>query len=424
MTDTSPHSIRHILSLELHARPFAALSAPGWAAYLAFMPKKVPGNAEAEYGHLISLLSYYGITPPSDNRTHWSGRLGEHYLKWERHTEFASFTLFGEGETGPWTEHQTAGTFPGAWVKQMPDDGIASVQIQVLRRSGDDGIADDLATWLQNESLVVSRMLDNSLIAASDFRIDDHGHTRFALFARPETDRQRVGRVVQRLCEIETYKTLAMIGLSKTRELGADITKLEHSLTDLANQFGSDTVSPSETLHELLNVSASLEHLIAGSSCRFSATRAYDAIVNQRLQILREERFESQQTFGEFMMRRYDPSIRTVLSTEAKLAALTEQAGRAADLLRTRVDVDRSQASQALLASVNHRTDLQLRLQKTVEGLSVAAISYYAVNLTLYLCWPLADAWHISKSILAAACTPPVIFAVWYLTRRIRRKLH
>jgi uncharacterized membrane-anchored protein len=46
-------------------------------------------------------------------------------------------------------------------------------------------------------------------------------------------------------------------------------------------------------------------------------------------------------------------------------------------LLSTRVNVDRQLQNQKLLKSMNERARMQLRLQTTVEGLSVAAVTYY-----------------------------------------------
>ena len=137
--------------------------------------------------------------------------------------------------------------------------------------------------------------------------------------------------------------------------------------------------------------------------------------------MLREERFEGRQTLGEFMMRRFDPAMRTVKSAERRLQAMAERAMRAGKLLRTRVDVERSAQNQALLASMGRRADLQLRLQRTVEGLSVVAISYYAVNLAEYVAYPFApEGW--SEGLVSAALTPPVVLVVWLAIRRIRRK--
>ena len=100
------------------------------------------------------------------------------------------------------------------------------------------------------------------------------------------------------------------------------------------------------------------------------------------------------------------------------------RAERAGDLLRTRVDVERSAQNQKLLESMDRRADLALRLQHTVEGLSVVAISYYAVSLATYALLPLAEARHWSKTALSAALVPLVLLAVWHMVRRIRKGMH
>ena len=123
------------------------------------------------------------------------------------------------------------------------------------------------------------------------------------------------------------------------------------------------------------------------------------------------------------MMRRFDPAMRTVKSTEARLYAMSERALRAGDLLRTRVDVERSAQNQELLTSMDKRADLQLRLQRTVEGLSVVAISYYAVNLALYMAAPLEAAFGITKPVMTAVATPIVLLLVWTLVSRIRKRM-
>jgi uncharacterized membrane-anchored protein len=178
-----------------------------------------------------------------------------------------------------------------------------------------------------------------------------------------------------------------------------------------------------QTLEGLLSISAQLETMAAQSSFRFGATGAYEALVNQRVEALREERYAGRQTFGEFMMRRYEPAMRTVKSAEKRLGALADRAIRAGDLLRTRVDVERSAQNQKLLESMDQRSDLQLRLQRTVEGLSVVAISYYAVSLASYLVYPMTEATGISKGMLTALVTLPVILLVWWMIRRVRRRI-
>jgi uncharacterized membrane-anchored protein len=212
---------------------------------------------------------------------------------------------------------------------------------------------------------------------------------------------------------------MAMLGLARARDLGPRMGALDGQLTDLMAAMG-DQSRPDQTLHQLLSISAELENMIAQTSFRFGATVAYEAIVNQRIEVLREERFEGRQTFAEFMSRRFDPAMRTVQSTERRLQAMADRAIRAGDLLRTRVDVERSAENQALLASMDKRADLQLRLQRTVEGLSVVAISYYALNLLLYPLKALGHEAGLSDSMIAALAMPVVVLVVWALVRRIR----
>ncbi|MFW5698829.1 MAG: DUF3422 family protein, partial [Planctomycetota bacterium] len=97
---------------------------------------------------------------------------------------------------------------------------------------------------------------------------------------------------------------------------------------------------------------------------------------------------------------------------------------RAADLLRTRVDLALQEQNRSLLTSMDERAKLQLRLQQTVEGLSVAAVSYYLIGLLSYV----LQAWAVAigpktADILLAMAVPVVVFAVWSLVRRIRRRL-
>ena len=193
-----------------------------------------------------------------------------------------------------------------------------------------------------------------------------------------------------------------------------------HLIADLNN----DEIVPDQTLKQLLTISAELENIVAQTAYRFGATGAYETIVNQRINILREERFLGRQTFGEFMMRRFDPAMRTVESTQARLKSLSDRALRAGDLLRTRVDVERSAQNQSLLTSMDARADQQLRLQQTVEGLSVVAISYYAVSLALYVLGPIEKTFGISKVYIASGVTPIVLILVWLMIRRIHRRMH
>jgi uncharacterized membrane-anchored protein len=296
--------------------------------------------------------------------------------------------------------------------------------VRIEPRPSDEEITNKVEDWFVAESLAISRVLDDEAVVAADFRIDSAGHTRIAVFPSANTGARRIGRVVQRLCEIETYKSMSMLGLARVRAMSSELGQIDGQLTSLISNMTQHDAQPEEVLEGLLQISAHLENLQAQSSFRFGATGAYEAIVNQRIEVLREGRFAGRQTFAEFMMRRYDPAMRTVKSSESRLASMGERAIRAAQLLQTRVDVDRSAQNQALLESMDRRADLQLRLQETVEGLSVVAISYYAVSLASYVLAPLGKTVGMDKTTLTALVTLPVVLIVYLAIRRIRNQVH
>lgn len=424
MTPIGDHPQRFALANELHARPFPTLAAPATAVFLAIKkPVASIGQAPTEdLDYLIKLLDRFGAPHPQPGATHYQGQIGRHHLKWEQHTEFVTYTVFMEGLSDRPFDSAEFEVFPEDWLGTVPGHRYTSALVRVVPDPGDEKIAENLRDWFVPESLAVSTVLDDSVVIAGDFRIDPAGHLRFAVFPRDHAGHRRIGRVVQRLCEIETYKSMSMLGFSRAREMSSQMGRIENRLTGLIDEIGE--TENEETLNELIGISAQLEALTAKASFRFGATRAYQAIVEQRISVLREERYGSRQTFAEFMMRRYDPAMRTVTSTEARVQSLADRAMRAGELLRTKVDVARSAQSQKLLASMDRRADLALRLQETVEGLSVVAISYYAVSLAGYLFYPVTEAFGLSKGMLLSILTLPVVAAVWFMVRQIKARMH
>ncbi len=425
MPHLDDHPLRYSLSNELHARPFPLLKAPCRAIFLAI---KQPGAAEsrdrsADRRHLIDLLDRYGAAHPQPDATHYFGKIGRFELKWEQHTEFVTYTVFIKGLSDRPFDPQDFEIFPEEWLEDAPGKRVTSALIRIEAINDETDTLAKCEDWFVQESLALSRVVDSAATIAGDFRIDAAGHARFAIFVDPSSGKRRVGRITQRVCEIETYKSMSMLGLSRVRKMSGRLNEIEHSLTSLMADMTKQDSSAEETLRNLLTLSAELESMSAQGSFRFGATGAYETIVNQRIKVLRETRIRGRQTFAEFMMRRYDPAMRTVQSAETRMKSMSERAIRAGDLLRTRVDVERSAQNQALLENMDRRADLQLRLQKTVEGLSVVAISYYAVSLVGYLLYPVAGILGISKGILLAVATIPVVLLVWLAIHRIREKI-
>ncbi|MGE0282468.1 MAG: DUF3422 family protein, partial [Rhizobiaceae bacterium] len=152
------------------------------------------------------------------------------------------------------------------------------------------------------------------------------------------------------------------------------------------------------------------------------ASRAYDGIVQERLDALNETAVPGYNTWRGFLQRRVAPAMRTCRSVEQRQENLSRKLTRATTLLRTWVDVEVEKQNRDLLASMNNRARLQLRLQQTVEGLSVAAVSYYVVGLIGYL----AKGTHLfglelKPEYVTAISVPIVILGVWWAVRRIRR---
>ncbi len=420
---------RFALSNELHARPFPELEAPCRAAFIAI---KQPQNAaerdrEEDMAHLMALLDRYGAAHPAPGANHHSCPLGRGFLKWEQHTEFVTYTIFADGVSDTAFDGQIFGMFSKEWLADAPGQILTSCLVRVEQVADlgatDKKIQTDLVKWFVPESLAISSVIDGAAAVAGDFRIDEAGHVRFAVLARKDTGKRRLGRIVQRLLEIETYKSAAMITLPVARATSRRVAGLNRDLSDIVARMAREEGGEVETLEHLLRMAAEIELLSTSSAFRFGAAGAYEAIVNQRIEVLREERLQSRQTFGEFMMRRFDPAMRTCRSAQERLVELSQRAERAANLLRTRVDVASSQQNADVLSRMDERAALQLRLQETVEGLSVVAISYYAVNLVANILKPLGAHIGLSEGWVYAGITIPVVLLVWFMVRRIRRRI-
>jgi len=424
MAPIQDHPLRYKLANELHARPFPSMQSSSAAAYVAFKQPDMAANRDRtrDLEHLYDLLDRHGAPHPQPGATHYYGQIGKHWLKWEQHTEFVTYTIFSDGVQDRPFDARAFDPFPMDWLEAAPGQRVTSILLRVEDRPDAAEVGERLEKWFVPESLAVSTVVDDAAIIAGDFRIDESGHMRFAIFVGADTGKRRIGRIVQRLCEIETYKSMSMMGFARVRAMGAQLGALDTRLTTLVEEMSQEGSRAEETLQALLAISAELETLSAQSSFRFGATWAYEAIVNERIDALREARFEGRQSFGEFMVRRYQPAMRTVRSAQERLDAMSARGVRAANLLRTRVDVERSAQNQALLESMDKRSDLQLRLQRTVEGLSVVAISYYAVSLASYVLYPLEAPTGLSKNMLTALVTVPVVLAVWGLVRRLRKE--
>jgi uncharacterized membrane-anchored protein len=271
--------------------------------------------------------------------------------------------------------------------------------------------------------MVGGLLLDGTAELATDLRADERGFVHFSLFLQDGASAERTGRLVQRLLEVETYRMMALLGLPAARALGPKLDGLEHRLVDLTARLGrtEDLTREQALLDELFDIAQSSEELLSAHAFRFSATAAYGRIVGDRLEELDERPAAGRQALGEFLYRRFEPALRTCQAVRGRQEDLSRRISRTADLARTRVDVALQKQNRSLLASMARRARMQLRLQQTVEGLSVMAIGYYSIGILAYL----FGGWMPGESLKMAlsAVAPVVLVTIWWLLRRWRRQL-
>jgi uncharacterized membrane-anchored protein len=416
------------MTAELHARPFPPLSAPAQGIQLAFKPVDDRVRDTGRHrDHLDALLAHYGAPPAPPDVQHYYAEVGRFRLKWERHTEFVSYTLLEDGATDAPFSMPLARLAPPGWLDHAPGALISAIRLHLARidssRDAERVLMEEMQPHFVPESLAAAFVGEGQALACGDFRLDAEGFTRFAILAGPDAGQRRLGRIVQRLIEIENYRMLSMLALPVARQVSARLNEIEGDLSGLIAGIAGEGSNDRETLAHLTELSAAIEALAAETAFRFAASRAYAALVEQRIAVLLEARAANRQTLSEFMARRFAPAMRTCAAAEKRLVDLESRASRAAGLLSARVNVVVETQNQALLEAMNQRSEIQLRLQRTVEGLSVVAISYYAVSLAGYMTKPFAKALGLSETTLLALLAPPIIYGVWRFVQRIRAQL-
>jgi uncharacterized membrane-anchored protein len=125
------------------------------------------------------------------------------------------------------------------------------------------------------------------------------------------------------------------------------------------------------------------------------------------------------------MDRRLTPAMSTCEALASRQEALARRVANTNDLLRTRVGIIQEQQNRKILQSMNARALQQLRLQQAVEGLSVAAISYYVVGLVGYSTKAAKVMGLVGNpEVVMGVMVPVVVAAVWLSLRNMHKRLH
>ncbi|HMV12039.1 MAG TPA: DUF3422 domain-containing protein [Nitrosomonas sp.] len=423
------HPQRIILHNEVHARPSQRIHLPALIIYVAVFNEGV--TREQECNHLRLLPNQANLTPEQLQNNFLRLRLQGYALRWERHTEYTRYTVVQQlpnsanlGATDP--ELLSYLALPKNWLAGIPGLTIAAIKLAMVH--GDLTQMEDLLktarSWFGGHPIVASLMgRDGHSLAVTDFMLRESGFERMLVIAPPSTSETRAGRISQRLLEIETYRLVALKALPVAKQLAPELTDAELQLADITARLESKSTSDQELLDTLIALAARVERITVEHAYRFAATHAYDRVVNQRISELREKAIPGIQTIGEFMQRRLSPAIATVDATAQRMGYLSARVARTSSLLRTRVDILAETQNQQLLEKLTRGQELQLRLQSTVEGLSIAAISYYVISLLLYGFKAIkAAGWPIHPELVTGLLIPVVIWSVWYITHRIHKK--
>lgn len=398
---------------EVHARPHPAIEAPRMLVQLSFMTE---GGSAVDHAVLADLSRRQGVAAPDRLARHHALKWGKGTLRWERHTEFSTYLWDGplNGAAARPAEETPFGNGFSA-----PGTVISGIRMELRPWTPEN---EALIEGFDADSLCYSLVEGGTAAIVTDFRQDGDGLTRILVLDRGLSASRR-GALAQRLLEIETYRTLAMLGLPLAQSLSPRLRRIEDRLAQLTSEMRAEESRDSQKLlAELTGLAAELEADAAASLYRFGASRAYDGIVEERLAALAEEVVPGHDTWAAFLQRRVAPAMRTCRSVEERQANLSRKLTRATTLLRSWVDVEVERQNRDLLASMNNRARLQLRLQQTVEGLSVAAVSYYVVGLIGYIAKGVTIAGvTVKPEMVTALSVPVVMLGMWLFVRRIRR---
>ncbi len=416
----TPHPLRAVILGEVHARPFTAIETPRRILHFAF--DTTGDAARADRAALTEFCARHDLGPLKPAAKHHRVSLSGVTLRWEQHSEFTTYTWeLPSVEAAPFHPGASSLAMPMGNVPQ-PGPLLVALDLHLLPDGKDSKIK--IESLFDRASLAVAENSDGTALFATDFQSDPAGFVRVLLLDR-DLGPERAGAVTQRVIETETYRTLALLGLPEAQRLAPSIARIEKRLAEVTEEMQSahQLIDNQRLLGELTALAAELEAGAAASHFRFGASRAYNEIVQLRLQTIGERKVDAFPTWSSFLARRLSPAMRTCATTEERQATLSEKLSRAANLLRTRVDVELERQNRDLLKSMNNRTRMQLRLQTTVEGLSVAAVSYYVVGLFHYLMEGLHQkGLSVDVTIATALFVPVAVLAIWFLVRGIRRR--
>ncbi len=415
------YGMRFKLHSELHGSPYELLTAPVQISHIALLSNR--DRHEEELKLISQLCERYSESLPLPNTSYFNGRFGSFRLKWERHTEFSSYTFYVEAATETPFSVTAISHVPEEWLKSLPGEIIAAAHVIFEDKNQPIRSIDELVKLFSSNTVVGAQVAAGSAYAWTDNKIHGDGFARI-LVRDVDLRRRQAGRLVKRLLDIETYRILAMMPVPLTTKYIPTLAQFDKRLAELTSQNTKlKCLADEQRLLDELNIlSAEIESISAATNHRFSASLSYYKIVQLRVSELREERIRGLQMFHEFMEQRLAVSMNSCESVHLYLEKLSTRVNRASGLLRARIDIAMEGQTSDLLRSMDKRADLQLRLQETVEGLSIVVLSYYLIGIVGYILKAIKEMGaELNVEFATGIAIPFVFLFVFFTVRKIRR---
>ncbi|PSL15866.1 putative membrane-anchored protein [Marinobacterium halophilum] len=418
------HPLRSHLYDELHSRPFQVIPSPARVTHIALLCSEA--EKQAQHEHLQQLHGLFGCPVNQQDLNCYEYDCGDFRLRREKHTEFTTYTFINLDIPADADAFDVTGLtpLPQGWIESLPGEVVAAFHVSIEdAREGEEPALPAVKAAFEEMRLVGSSPQGGDAQVWASFQLHSDGFGRLMVVNKQMSDSQ-LGRLTQRLMEIETYRLMALLALPLARSVSPELGRMDARLAKLTQQLADKgEVDEPSLLADLIDMAASIESWRARLTFRFSATKAYHALVLTRLEELRENEVSGHLTITEFMTRRLTPAVRTCQASGERLEDLSRRVDRVSDMMRTRVELGIQQQNQQLLSSMDRRSRIQLMMQHTVEGLSVVAISYYLIGLLKYVFEAVYDAGiPIDKSLATGVSVPVVAFSVWLATRRIHHR--
>lgn len=424
------HHLRHTLNGELHTRPFHDFEGTGRFIRFIYL---LDETEETLFSQINSWLAERNMPVMASDEKFRREAYGNFALRVERHNEFVtiSFIAHDSAEHSPKAGMLPDGAFDVSAHQHLPFDLIEQIKTPVFH-----------AIWLEISAQAppqiapkqVGEMLSCSSAASSQisggagqvhfsFDTDENGFSRAILFNDALTP-PRMGRIILRLVELETYRMLALLGLPVIRTYGRELsqveTELQHLTSTISRLISDASAHVGTLLPQLSHLAAQVENMSAETGFRLSATQAYKEVFYSRMERLNISRLDGHLGLYGFLDRRMMPALQTCEAFSRRLEDLSERVERTGSLLRTHTEYMIQNQNTDLLSSMNKRAQAQLRLQQTVEGLSVIAGTYYGVGLVGVIAKTLPDSILVIASVdlIKGLSIPAVALLIAYILRR------